>query len=45
MNKESRITIRIEDEIKNKLMAIAKYQNVSLAWVIRRAIESYLKED
>ena len=45
MNKESRISIRIEEDVKKKLEAIAESRGVSLAYVIRRAIDCYLKED
>lgn len=37
------ITIRLEEEEKEALQKIAKEQDTTLSWVVRRAIKEYLK--
>ena len=45
MNKESTISLRVEESMKNKLTVIAKTKDVSIAWIIRKAIEQYLQQE
>lgn len=45
MNKESTISLRIEESMKDKLAIMAKAKDVSIAWIIRKAIEQYLQQE
>ena len=38
------ITIRLPDEEKEKLIEIAEEQDLTLSWVVRKALKEYLEE-
>jgi hypothetical protein len=44
MEKEAHITLRLEKRQLAQLQKIAKQEDVSVSWLIRKAIERLLKE-
>lgn len=38
------LTLRVPLEMKDQLAALAKKQERSIGWLVRKAIEAYLKE-
>lgn len=44
MEKEAHITLRLEERQLAQLQKIAKKQDVSVSWLIRKAVERLLKE-
>lgn len=43
VKRNAAITVRVDVESHRHLAAIAKRNDVSVAWVVRRAIEKYLE--
>ena len=43
--KERSVTIRVDDEVYAELMRLAKEQDASVSWVIRRAIAEHVKPE
>ena len=43
--KDCKITIRIEESLKNDIMEYAKKKDIPTAQAIREAIKNYLKEN
>ena len=44
MPKDSKIEIRLSEELKNEIQTIAKKQNTTVSQIVRQQIEHYIKE-
>jgi predicted DNA-binding protein len=44
MDKEAHIVVRIEPEVREKLKKLAQQEDRSVSWLVRKAIEKYLRE-
>lgn len=41
----AKISVNISDELKQEIILVAKKEDRDMSWIIRKAIEEYLKEE